>query len=202
MSDNLDNTSLDDLFKEARRALHGQQVGVAKAKEKAGAAPATPEDPYHSSAWVKTRGVALIHEETHTVLGNFTEYTNRFIPGARRLVRELEVPAVRVVEYVTGVWGEPTPEPVRSTRVVEGWRTLEISLNLAAMKVQTGKTQVKAFFADGTLTRVELLQDTTFASNAPGEYFHLLCLPTGSNVLPQLPPASIDNLLTTLGQPT
>jgi hypothetical protein len=199
MQDNLDQTSLDDLFREARRALHGQTVGVAKAKA---ATPVTPEDPYHSSAWVKTRGVALVHEETRTVLGNFTEYTNRFIPGARRLVRELEVSEVRVVEYVTGTWGEPTVEPVRGTKIIGAWRLCTINVELPCMGVQVRSVELKAYFGDGTLERVELTQDTTFAGLSNEGYFNLICIPAGANIFSQMSQPSINLLLTTLGQPT
>jgi len=191
MQDNLGDVSLDDLFREARKALHGQKVGVAKAKP-----AAAPEDPYHSSAWVKTRGVALVHEETHTVLGNFTEYTNRFIPGARRLVRELEIPQVRVVEYVTGTWGEPTVEPVRGTKIIGAWRIIQANIELPSMRVSSRNVGVKVFFGDGTLDRVELLYDTTFSGNTAYEEFNLICIPQGTNILPQLGQQSVKNIIT------
>lgn len=203
MSQDLDSLSLDALFREARAALRGQQ---AKAKGPAKAAPSKDSSSpayYDLSNWTKTRGVALIHQETHTVIGNFTEYIHKAFPGARRLVRETEVLPFTTVEYVTGVWGEPSePVSVSSTRLWRGAAPATVNVKLKEMRVEAAAVNVSAVFSEGALERVELEQETTFASPPGSEGPRSFCiLPQGTNILPEMSIHSIRQLLTNLDQP-
>ena len=87
MSDqDLSSLSLDELFKEARAAMRRQKaVDAAKPKAVKSTEP-TLEVNLHSN-WVAQRSLALVHQETSTLLGTFVEYTNKHFHGAPRPVQ-------------------------------------------------------------------------------------------------------------------
>lgn len=206
----LDSLSLDELFKEARAALGAQraQAGAPRRSSspsgRRGAdAPATPAY-FDSANWTKTRGVALIHQETRTVIGNFTEYTHKALPGARRLIRETEVLPFTSVEYVTGVWGvAPSGEPIKTPRLWHTKRFSTIDAVLKDMHVSAPQVEVEACFGEGVLEQVLLREVTTFSSPpAEGVSPSFCVLPEGVNILPELSIHSIKQLLLNLNQPT
>ena len=206
MSDqDLSSLSLDELFKEARQALGELRAQVAAPGKHRRTTDEAPKDfSHHNLAnWTKTRGVTLICQETRTVLGNFTEYTHKALPGARRLIREVEVLPFTTVEYVTGVWGERPVEPVATPRLWKCRRQEQLDIVLTEMGVASVLVGVVAFFGEGQLERVELVDETTFygahkASTSPS----FCILPAGTNILPEMSAGSIKHLLTQLGQPT
>jgi hypothetical protein len=199
MTQDLDSLSLDDLFKEARAALRKQRAKTVAPKEEAPSAPAFS----NLANWTKTRGVALIHQETRTVIGNFTEYTHKALPGARRLVRETELLPVTTVEYVTGVWGNPEPvEPTASPRLWKTSSTAPVDLVLQTLRVSAACVGVEAHFGEGVLERVTLKHDTQFysapTSGTPGTF---LLLPAGTDIFHELGVHTLKAILTYLDQP-
>lgn len=188
----LSSLSLDELFKEARSAMRKQ-----KERELAAPKPSKSVEPalkvnLHSN-WVAQRSLALVHQETSTLLGTFTEYTNKHFPGARRLVREFTELPVTSSEYVTGVWGGPQVEPVQAPkRPWNTMRTLEVDLVLKDLHVSAARVAVTAYYGEGTLDAVELEEAATFASPPSAVPFSLFNLPKGTNVLAELSIHSIN----------
>ena len=77
---------LDDLWREAKQVIRA--TAAAKLKAKADAPPLDPRAIYtNPDNWERTRGIALIHADTETLLGSFDEWTHRKIVNCRRLVR-------------------------------------------------------------------------------------------------------------------
>lgn len=195
MSDqDLSSLSLDELFKEARAAMRRQKaVDAAKPKAVKSTEP-TPEVNLHSN-WVAQRSLALVHQETSTLLGTFVEYTNKHFPGARRLVREFAELPVLSSEYVTGVWGGPVaPEVQAPKRPWNTTRTLTVDLVLRDLHVSAAKGLVTAYYGEGTLDAVELAEATTFSSPPGAIPFSLFNLPAQTNVLAELSIHSINSI--------
>lgn len=172
-----DFDELSQLFSEARRANTAIPTKAAKKVE--------PHDPRRlftaPENWKRTRGIALIHEETNSVLGNFSEYVHVKVVGARKLIREEAPISVSATERVSGSWwlgAERTPEPHRP------WHEQKaaiIHLVLGELKVHSPATEVIVHLAYGAVARVELAVDTRLAQTEGGE--QLLDLPEGMNVL-------------------
>lgn len=195
MSDqDLSSLSLDELFKEARAAMRRQKaVDAAKPRAVKSTEPRL-EVNLHSN-WVAQRSLALVHQETSTLLGTFVEYTNKHFPGARRLVREFTELPVLSSEYVTGVWGGPiAPEVQAPKRPWNTTRTLTVDLVLRDLHVSAAKVLVTAYYGEGTLDAVELAEATTFASPPGAIPFSLFNLPAQTNVLAELSIHSINSI--------
>lgn len=194
-----DLIDLDALFKEARKALHGQKVQLAKAKAKPEEdAPPDTQGIYRNPAnWIKGRGIALIHRATQTLLGNFTEYTHRTVKDARRLVRELAPPPVQQVEYIDLDLATGTGEPPAPKRAWHQVLPLECPVTLLAFQAIAPCVSLLAHFGEGDLKWLELAECTCFET-ADG----ILRLPSGTNILPELAPSQINAILHQLNQPT
>jgi len=194
MNQDLSSLSLDELFKEARSAMRKQ-----KERELAAPKPSKSVEPalkvnLHSN-WVAQRSLALVHQETSTLLGTFVEYTNKHFPGARRLVREFTELPVLSSEYVTGVWGGPSAPIVEAPK--RPWncaRSLTVDLVLRDLHVSAARVTVIAHYGEGTLDAVELAEATTFASPPSTVPFSLFNLPAGTDVLAELSIHSINSI--------
>ena len=194
MNQDLSSLSLDELFKEARAAMRKQKELEATTPKKAKTVEPTLEINLHSN-WVAQRSLALVHQETSTLLGTFTEYTNKYFPGARRLVREFSELPVLSSEYVTGVWGGPVaPEVQAPKRPWNTTRTVIVDLVLRDLHVSAAKVLVTAYYGEGTLDAVELAEATTFASPPGAIPFSLFNLPAQTNVLAELSIHSINSI--------
>lgn len=131
--------------------------------------------------WQRTRGIALVHEESHTLLGNYSEYVHRSVKHCRRLVREHSPIAVDGTELVKGYWwlGERRPFVDASMK----WnveREALVDVHLPELGVAHPVTELRVGLYLGGIMRVELAADTQFAS--PGGEM-LLQLPKGTNLL-------------------
>lgn len=131
--------------------------------------------------WTRLRGVALIHEETSTVLGNFSEYAHRSEPGTTKLIRE-ELPIlVSETRRVSGSW---YLERARKPEPQKPWhekRTVIVHLHLGELRLHAPVCEVVVFLQYGGIDRVELAVDTMFAAEE-GAQEQLLFLPAGTNV--------------------
>lgn len=174
-------------------ALFGTAIAVAKAKQKAEKsavvrktsepqARATQQLFLDPENWERKRGIALVHEETNTILGNFSEYVHKSVPGCRRLVREESPISVSATEKMEGNWWleDRKPEPPRPWHEK---RTAFIHLHLSKLFVHSPACEVVVYTAYGSLDRVELAIDTQFAQEE-GRGAELLFFAAGVNVLP------------------
>jgi len=184
MSDPFGSDSLDSLFASAMEAerLHPQKPRMKNAE------PETPKKlktkDYYTlpENWIPGRVVALMHEESRTLIGNFREYTHKREKGCRDLQRiDGPVEAPVAIEYVRGweVLGDRAPQFQAQT-----WTsTQEIlmpELRLAYLGVSAKTVLLTAFLSFGGIVRVELKEHTRFVSPTGNR---LLTLPTGTNVL-------------------
>jgi hypothetical protein len=173
--------SLDDLFKEAKR-----QIRTTKAA-KAEAPPPDPQRLYTDPEnWTQTRGVALIHAETETLLGNFSEYVHKSVAGCRRLVREEGPLSVSVAERVSGSWWIAASIPEIEPR--QEWHTRHsavLAVQLPRLGVHLPICEVTACLSYGGIARVELAMDSMFAQ-LDGSPEALLFLPAGTDILGEM----------------
>ena len=180
MSDDFED--LNALFKEVRRATFAAKP-QAKSKQAAPVANTPPRQLYLDPAnWTRVTGVALIHAESQTLLGNFIEWQHRTQPDVRKLVRTEEIVAVTRTESVSGDWWlgvERRPEPKQSSHEK---RTVFVHLHLRDLGVHSPACEVIACLVYGGIARVELAIDTMCAQE-DGSPEQLLMLPAGTNVL-------------------
>tara|TARA_R110000868_G_scaffold354740_1_gene616030 strand:+ start:37 stop:612 length:576 start_codon:yes stop_codon:yes gene_type:complete len=173
---------LDALFHEAKVAFHKMNAAKVKAKSE----PPKPQeintlftDPAN---WTRGRGIALIHQETDTLLGNFSEWHHR--TGARSLRPETLPISVSATEYVSGGWWVAEPEAPRARSADFTKQELTLPLELDRMGVYALSATVCVWTAPtGGFARVELIAETLFAGKTNGE---LLWLPAGTNILPAM----------------
>jgi hypothetical protein len=191
-----DNTELDRLFAEARAAMRAE-VKVRKARVPTEREVSAEERLRAELAplenWTPRRSIALVHQETVTLLGTFTEYVHDKAPGARRLVRDFEAPAPSVTEYVLGQWDLRIPEQPPTRHHI--WhQTIPVLMNcvLGRMHMSGEMVSLSAVFGEGRLDRVELREPAVFTSPRQPE---CLILPVGTDILPEMSRSSIDNLM-------
>ena len=179
------DSDLESLFGAAIASVRAKQKAERTAVIRKTAEPAAKStqalylDPEN---WDRVGGVALVHEETQTILGNFSEYIHKSVPNCRRLVREEAPISVTRSERVDGSWWlgkDRRPEPPRP------WHEKRIGflhLYLSKLGVHSPACEVVVFLSYGSLARVELALDTTFAQ-LEGASEQLVMLPQGTNVL-------------------
>jgi hypothetical protein len=133
--------------------------------------------------WRPTRGVALIHEETGSVLGTFQELVHISDPGTRRLIRATSPISVSATERVSGDWWVAQYHEIASPEAWHERRTLILPVQLTSLGVQSPLVELSIHLAHGNIARVELVEDSMFAQ-LPGQPDQLLHLPAGANILP------------------
>jgi len=141
--------------------------------------------------WQRVRGIALIHAETQTCLGNFAEYIHLRVENCRKLIREEAPLDVDGVEYVSGTWWLPREIKPQQRQVWHDTRELNLHVYLPQLVAHSPDTELVVYFAYHQLARVELAEDTTFAQWYDGgatQQF-LLDLPAGTNIVEILSPA-------------
>lgn len=175
-----DLLSLDELFSEARAYVRAEAAATKRKQERKAINSEKPKpqalysDPKN---WVRTRGVALIHAETKTLLGNFSEYVHVSVPDCRRLVREESPIAVSTYEEVSGEWGWIPPKVETSPMELQ---TKELVLGVCLVAPEVNAIAALRVHFQGTgILRVELTEDTHFG--AQDQY---LALPAATNILP------------------
>lgn len=154
---------------------------------------AKPKDPAQRNAaeiralflkpenWERTRGVALVHAETDTLLGNFSEYVHRSVPNTRKLLRESSPITIHRVEKVSGSWWLAERRPyVDASMQWNTQREAVVAVQLPELGVAHPLCELTVGLYLGGITRVELSADTQFAGPGGKE---LLFLPKGTNIL-------------------
>ena len=189
---NLDD--LDSLYKDAKRAwlkqnekkeiaTRAKSKGMDADKEDA---PAHPQERYTNAAnWTRVRGIALIHEETNTLLGNFGEWVHKTEAGCRKLVREEGPVQIAGTERVSGSWWLPA-EQVMEPR--QSWHTKQsatLHVHLEKCKLHAPDCALTVCLSYGSIARVELAADTTFAQADSSEQ-QLVFLPAGLDILKEM----------------
>ncbi len=177
MSDLDDFEELDALYKSGRKALFA-------AKPKSAAKQAPPVESANAKYlnpdnWTRKGGVALIHFETQSLLGNFSEYLHK--DGTRKLVREDSPISVSATEVVEGSWwlGEGRkPEPKQA------WHEMKMAilhLHLGELGLHSPAVEVNVHLSYGSIARCELAVETTFAQTEGTEM--LVVFAAGTDVL-------------------
>ena len=179
--------SLEQLFAEAKAAMKVQRRAAFEANNKS-KSKSNPEvvdsieqtlftDPAN---WIDRGGVALIHRESQTLLGNFQVLQHRVRKDLRRLIRSTSPIAVSGVEEVDFGYEPPEQLPTSSPRAeTQVIRTLDLALEAPALSARS--VIVCVHYYNGWTSRVVLTEPTTFS--AQGE---LLQLPAGVDILPVL----------------
>lgn len=118
--------------------------------------------------WTLTRTVALVHEESNTLLGNFEEYTHNLTTGCRKLVRVNAPAPVPTIEYVTGDSWLNRPDidaPKPEEFAAEDEQEAIVDLHMPEMdNVFAPQVLVRVILHYGSVARVELMQETRFYS--------------------------------------
>lgn len=132
--------------------------------------------------WNRIGGVILMHQDSNTLLGNYSEYRNGIDPKARKLVHELEPIAIDKTEWVQGPqWLAYRPElesPSKTFRHVEV--TVDVLLGELGVAGQGVGLMVTLIETD-LIQRATLSLQTTFHA-ADGSVAFVL--PRGLNILP------------------
>lgn len=136
--------------------------------------------------WERTRTVALIHEETETLLGNFAEYKHKLSEGTRKLQRVTEPTAVQAIERVSGAhWVTDYRDKIGAVRdlsaIAEEEREAILDLHLPEMDhVFSPEVMVTVKLIWGGIAEVRLTEETRFFSK---DRRVQLILPEGIDVL-------------------
>lgn len=200
-----DFDELNSLFKDARREqFRAKEAAAARKAIHDGEKPRQPQEALPQELytkpenWIAGRGIALIHEGTQTLLGNFREYTHATVAGCRKLLLEPTPIQIDAQEHVAGDWWIAE---VRSVVKREEWTKKYLAvldLHLDKLGVHAPAVSVEAHVAYGGIQRCELTRPYTFA--ATGETVgQLLELPAGTNLLPVMSRDSKLNLRKEIG---
>ncbi len=179
---------LDSLWRSQRAAAFVEKRSAAARAIKATAKPDALDTQLlfrNPENWERTRGVALIHAETQTLLGNFSEYIHKTVPNCRKLLREDAPISVSATEQVSGSWWLGAERRSEPKQVWHERREAIVHMHLDKLKLHSPGCAVVACLSYGGLARVELAADTTFAQE-DGKQEQLLFFPQGTNVLPEM----------------
>lgn len=128
------------------------------------------------SQWHRARGIALIHADSETLLGNFIEWTHA--SGARKLLRSDSPISVSVVERVSGSWWLGSAHTITPRAEWHETKRIFIHLHLAELGLRSPAVEVLVALEYGGIARLELVEETKFASEGS-----LVFLPAGTDIL-------------------
>lgn len=133
--------------------------------------------------WERTRGVAVLDKDSMTLIGNFSEYVHRSVPGCRKLLREHVPIAVSGTEFMTGWLGDSLQNRRDEWAGGERARVVLVSIWLDELMVGSPLVELQAYLLYGGVTRAELASETQLAS-ASGNT--VITLPAGCNIFPTM----------------
>lgn len=118
---------------------------------------------YLPENWEARRSVSLIHRESNTLLGNFTEYV--YIPNPRttKLVRVDTPTATEGTEYVSGDWW--LRQDAERAASIKQWiesKDAVIGITLVECGLHCDAAEVTVRLEHGWIARVELKAPTRF----------------------------------------
>ncbi len=182
------NDPLEDLFTEAQfAAANGKRakkpLDPAKQNHLNVAAKSLHDLFANPENWTRTRGLALVHKESDTLLGNFSEYLHNTVKGARKLVREESPLSVSGTEYVEGSWWLGRDRVVKPREEWREKRRAFVKVHLPSLGLFAPLVEIEAHIAFGGIHRVELVEETQFATE---DGRALVTIPKGINVLEEL----------------
>lgn len=179
-----DNSSLEALWSEAqekapepapqKRKRPGIDPGLPRQVEEARlrAIYSNPDN------WERVRGVALIDEQSGTLLGNFSEYRHKSVPNTWDWKREHQPIEVSGTKLVNGYLGEALEREVRGqTWTEEREVTVLVQLDELMLEAPDVKLTMRTRF--GGIIQARLASDTQFASASGNE---ILLLPAGTDI--------------------
>ena len=167
----MSDLTLDELFATAtaeyKKTLTGKQR------------PAPTIAPTPSTQWQRGFNIRLMHRETNSTLGDFSEWKQA--DGTRKLVREPDnsLP-IHKLEWISGYWGARHPVPQVYVEADERFG-MEILVVLEAEEEYHGTASLTVVIKDGAVHSAVLLVETSFSS--PSE---ILILPPLFNIYPLL----------------
>lgn len=175
---------LDDLFDEAQLAQAAKNPKHRKTadpslRDSLDAAAKRMRELYTlPENWTAARGIALIDQQTKTLIGNFREYIHRTVPSTRKLLREHQPIEINLVEEVSGYLGTEMEFRLRG-KTWEIEHRIKADLWLDEIMVGSPAVQLLVKTKLGAIIRAELVAPTQFASDSGAT---LLQLPAGTNV--------------------
>ncbi len=176
--------SLDEIWGGVRAHIQNERkIEKAKVIRRVAEAPqavSTQQLYLDPANWTRTCGVALIHKESQTVLGNFSKYLHT--TGATKLVREEAPIAVTERMEVEGSWWLGAERKVEKREEWHEKRPAIIHLHLDKLAVHAPAVEVIVHLSYGSMARVELATETQFAHEVESNPT-MLWLPAGTNVL-------------------
>lgn len=182
---NDDDLEMDALFQAAKASINVERIAAARAPRKVhemdDAPPAADTLFTNPANWHRTRAVALIHEESQTLLGNFGEWLHT--TGARKLVREDGLVQVAGTESVSGSWWVAEHHEIAPAQEWHTKQAAVVDLHFPSLGVHSPACPVIVHLSYGGIARVELEFDTQFGQTE-GQPEQLLFLAAGVNVLP------------------
>lgn len=131
------------------------------------------------SQWVRARGIALIHADSETLLGNFAEFIHP--SGARRLVRETWPIAISAVERVEGSWWLGAERMPEKRQEWHDKRPVIMHLHLEPLGIHAPAVELLVHISYGGIARCELVSTTIFLADT--NETKLVELPAGTNLL-------------------
>lgn len=177
------DTALDDLWTEVKAAAPVPKSSLAKSKARLLEAEQASKAIYtNPENWERKRGIALIHKDSMTCLGNFAEYVHLRVKDCRKLIREEAPLDCEAVEYVEGSWWLHTERKPEPAQVWHEHRQAMLHIYLPELGVHSPGVVVMAFISYGMLARVELTQPTRFAQDR-GDQELLIDFPAGTNLI-------------------
>lgn len=183
--------ALEALFAEAKvhhyaeRSREAATAAATKHAPKRKVLVAEPPDVYFTNPknWVAGCGVALIHEESQTLLGTMQEWLH--VSGARKLLSVTAPLPVMRTEIVSGDWWigkrHEIAAPESWTRSVD----VVVDLQMPCLGVFSPACPCRVHLSYGGIARVCLAVETQLAQRVE-ETEQLVWLPAGTNVLPML----------------
>lgn len=176
----LSDLSLDDLFKLARKQHLATVKPAATAKKAAAAEKQSTLQLYaNPENWIAARSVAIIHSDSNTLLGKFTEFRHRTEAGTTKLVADGQDLPLADTLYVAGSWWLAPAKRPEPPRLATERRTVIMHLHLDSLGVHAPAVELNVILYYGAIDRVELAVETLFSSESPDT---LLTLPAGVNV--------------------
>ena len=177
----MSEVSLDDLFKEAVKEMRKAAVAATKPARKAEATPPANRRYDWPENYNRGQNIGLLHKETGTLLGVFSEWIHKTEPDVRKLVREESELPLHAVEEVSGDWGKHTPSRVPYTPSASlVYHHAELTVSLAQDSL-TAHVQLEVSCQGIAILEARLQSPCTF-----GGPDSILCLPPGTNIFPAL----------------
>ena len=125
--------------------------------------------------WERIRGVTLMHKDSQTLLGNFSEFRHRIDHKSTKLLRDTALVPVEAILEVEGTWWlEPLArEHIEAAAHWQTQRSVVVRCLLDRLGVFCPAAPLTLFLQFGGIMRVELSEPCMFASADGSIVMHL-----------------------------